>query len=382
MRQLLTGCLLIGVIVQGPKLPAQITLPDTNALDPAPGTQASPIVASDSLIATEVTPEILAEKRAAVDADAELSDGQRKTLQEQLDQAASSLEKTKTYRAAKERSEALVSTAPQRQSEIDRELELAKQPPTEIDPSLNPTELNAELAGVSTRLNEEENRVESLTAEPTRRRTRLTEIAETLAKIEPELAELKPQLNAVPDADVSTLEREITALAKNARAAELGALADSLRSEQSSFTATADLIVAERKLSESRVKALRDKTKRLQEAIAARQREKVEETAADLRQTIENVPTGLKPLAERNIELAETQRTLNNEIESTNRQSEKLKETRQEIDSNLSISKERVDKVGLTEVMRNTLRSRRSEAEEIASEFRPKTDVSDKIQEY
>ncbi|MEM6472932.1 MAG: mechanosensitive ion channel domain-containing protein, partial [Planctomycetota bacterium] len=383
MGQRLRSLLLLVCLLSQPiNLAAQLTLPpEGSEQEAADEGTADSIKVADATIGGEVTAELIGEKRSAIDADTKLDDEQRAALREKLDQAATALEQAKSLRAKAKDFDELVASAPERQVEIDNQLESIKDKAAEVDLSKSASQLNAELASVSSDLNEENGRVEFFTAEPARRRSKIAEIPESLAQIDDELSKLKSQLGEVLDPQESNLSTEIERLYSRARFEELTASAASLRSEQAAYTTTGDLLAAERRLAESKSRRLIAYKKLLQEAIAEKQREEAEETANDLRRTLDDVPESLREFATKNIELAESQQALINEEAVTKQETEDIKQARLDVEASLATSKDRVDEVGLTEALGYMLRTKRAEAEKTAVEFRPRSDVRTKIRE-
>ncbi|QEF96641.1 Miniconductance mechanosensitive channel MscM precursor [Stieleria maiorica] len=338
---------------------------------------ATPIVASNGPTTDSIDAEL-----AALELKSELDAATKTRLVSMLQQAKKTLQQGQTYEELANQYSQMIGSVAARQAELQAKLDALSGAEPTLAEGLTLADATQSLATLKAELATASKQVTDLTAESTRRRTRLGEIPGLLSDAEKERADVAGQQAQPAPVNESAIESQTRKTLLAARGEELAARIEALENEQAAYTATVDLLPLERKLAEANVTQLRRQTELLQEAILEMQKDQVNATTADLKQTVASVPKSLRTLAESNVELAELQRQLIEQTATTQQNLSGVQSAMDDVKADAKSSKERIDAIGLTDALGVILRQQREEAKALRNKFRPRDDLTKKVEEY
>ncbi|WP_148080166.1 mechanosensitive ion channel domain-containing protein [Roseimaritima ulvae] len=299
------------------------------------------------------------------------------------------------YQSAGERLKTLASSVQQTAhfqklaSTVNETNQALKQQLAAVPKSLSPADLNEseaaleqQLAQAQLDLQKATAAVEAEAAEPGRRQKRLAAIPHELSEAEQAKAEIDEQLAEPAPANESPLVTRARTISGRAASMALEAKIAELKQEQAAYLSTTDLLPLRKQLADRRRQQLRDDVAALQEALVAQRTDAVSDTLSKRSRDLQKTGPALRPLAERNLDLAQRHKQL---IGESARVAKDVSETERhlaEVKAALKTSQERLDAVGLSDAMGQMLRSRRREYELLLQNYLPDADLGDRVQQY
>lgn len=250
------------------------------------------------------------------------------------------------------------------------------------EPSASIDQISQRLNSAQSELTTATSEAAELSAEPARRKKRLTEIPAELTAAEQTLAELQEQLKQPPPANETQRESEARVTLLKARISELQSGITSLNLEQNAYIATSDLLAEQKTAADLKVSHLRQEVDVLRQVLADKQKIQAEGEANALRQTVDRVPIELRELAQSNFSLANEQKQYILDASAADKRLEEIQESFIEIKADLASSEDRVEAVGLTDALGVMLREHRLDYEKLRAKYRPNADLKKKIQDY
>lgn len=256
----------------------------------------------------------------------------------------------------------------------------SSQPPIERDGSADT--LGQRLAKAQVDLQQATAAVEAEAAEPARRQKRLAAIPHELSEAEQAKTDVDEQLASPAPANESPLVTRARTINARATSMALSAQINELKQEQAAYLATTDLLPLRKQLADRRQQQLREEVAALQEAVVAQRTDAVNDALSKRTRDLEKAPPVLRPLAQRNLELAQQHEKLILESARVSKEASETQRYLMEVKAALKTSQERLDTVGLTDAMGLMLRNRRRDYELLLEDYLPDADLSDSAQRY
>ena len=351
----------------------QLTLPES----PPPTTP--PAVAAG---AQEPTQETLETDLGAAQADVSLSDEQKATITSLYQSAKQSLQTAEAIKKSIERFQSMSESAASDKRALELQIASAEQSELEIPSDATIAWLSDQLLSTNAELKSANSKVTELAGEPSRRRTRLTEIPAEISKAEDALQGLQEQQAQPPAANEvrqETLARQ--SLAK-ARAAELQLRIAALKEEQNAYSTTTEVLPLRAKLADATVQRITRQAERLQNLLSEAQRKKAMDTTSDQQRAAESVPVALKELADENLEYAKAQSKLLADSEKAATTLTETQKAYEDVKAEIKTSEARIKSIGLTEALGLLLREKKKGFEELRSRFRPNERLRQTTQQH
>ncbi|OYP35507.1 mechanosensitive ion channel domain-containing protein [Rhodopirellula sp. MGV] len=319
---------------------------------------------------------------ADLEANTGLEDAVKGRLSDSLKRAKESLTNVATNQEATKRYQAMLQEAPVRQGQLQDQIKQVTEKKFTVDENQSTTALTTRLATITNETASTAKRVADLTAEPTRRRTRLGEIPELVTKAEQEVTAVRTQLAQPVVEGTTDLEQRVQKLTLRSKIKELTTKIEALQREQAAYMATAELLPLERQLAEANAQQLRVQAEKLTAVVNARQQQAAKETTTDMKKAVHSVPEQLRELALSNIELAEKNQVLVTADERAEAEKTEVQNVFDDVQADLATSENRIEAVGLTDALGVILRKQREEALDLRAKYQPRAELTEKLNEY
>ncbi|WP_146525422.1 mechanosensitive ion channel domain-containing protein [Novipirellula artificiosorum] len=305
------------------------------------------------------------------------------SLQDLYHQAQQNLQATQSSRQNADRFELNASTAADRIREATAEIQ--KQPTAakvDVSPETTVETIKQELAATKAKGTEASEQFQQLSTQSAERQKRLAEIPAEQTKVEKELETTRDQLAREVPANETPVQTRARMTQLRSRRESLEAKLNELQKELKAYAVTTDLLPLQTQIAQRQVQKLNAQSEQLQSILSERQRDLAADRVDNLRKDLALVPALLKPMARENIEIAERLHWLVTESAKAAQLMSESQEWFEEVKSAKEKSKERLEKVGLTDALGLMLRNKRDEFESLKTEFRPHADLRQRIEKY
>ena len=316
---------------------------------------------------TAVTEAEVRARMARVEANPELSDEIKGTILEDFKSALDALGERKEFTTRRRVLTEIARTADEDLAQVSQRRDASRPAASaQVQANASLAELQEGLSVAEATLEEWREKLAEAEGEVSRRATRRLEIIDRQPAVRQKLRDLEVDIERGPGETDSEDEAEARQMLLRARQQAAEAERELLRQELVTYELTAELLSARRDLAAVEIENSRALVEAWEEALNERRRDEVAYQVQLAELEVGRVPVELRPLAERNLALAELRRDLVACAEQAAELHEKIEGQAQELMEEAEQVTRRARRAGFTETVAVVLRRRRESLPSVA----------------